>query len=107
VSLRPGLDSAGRVRGYAVSDAPLIAGLGTAADCIAVVLLALYPVVIAPKSPHLTIWLLSALLLFWAGHMWLMAHRGRIHDDPVAFALRDPLSRVFGIAMAAVLLFVR
>ena len=35
-------------------------------------------------------WLLSALLLFWTGHMWLMAHRGHIHDDPVAFALRDP-----------------
>ncbi|HEX5685033.1 MAG TPA: UbiA family prenyltransferase [Ideonella sp.] len=105
VSLRPGLGSGGRVRGYAVSDAPLIAGLGTAADCIAVVLLALYPVVITPTAPRLTIWSLSALLLFWVGHMWLMAHRGRIHDDLVAFALRDPLSRAFGVTMALLLLF--
>ena len=52
-------------------------------------------------------WLLSALLLFWTGHMWLMAHRGRIHDEPVAFALRDPLSRAFGAAVAALLLVLR
>jgi 4-hydroxybenzoate polyprenyltransferase/phosphoglycolate phosphatase-like HAD superfamily hydrolase len=107
VTLRPGLGPRGRVRGYGVGDAALIAGLGTAADCIAVVLLALYPVVAAPEAPHRVVWLLSALLLFWTGHMWLMAHRGRIHDDPVAFALRDPLSRVFGIAVAAMLLVLR
>ena len=42
VTLRPGLGPQGRVRGYAVGDAVLIAGLGMAADGIAVVLLALY-----------------------------------------------------------------
>jgi len=107
VTLRPGLGPGGRVRGYGVGDAALVAGLGTAADCIAVVLLALYPVVGAPEAPQWKFWLLSALLLFWTGHMWLMAHRGRIHDDLVAFALRDPLSRAFGIAVAALLLVVR
>lgn len=106
VTMRPGLGPQGRVRGYGVGDAALIAGLGTVADCIAVVLLALYPVIDAPGAPHLTVWLLSALMLFWTGHMWLMAHRGRIRDDPVNFALRDPLSRAFGVAAAAVLLLV-
>lgn len=107
VSLRPRLSAGARVRGYRVEDAPLIAGIGTAADCIAVVLLALYPVAIAPEAPRLKLWFLSMLLLFWTGHMWLMAHRGSIHDDPVAFALRDPLSRAMGIAMAAALLLAR
>ena len=107
LTLRPGLGPQGRVRGYGVGDAVMVAGLGTASDCIAVVLLALYPVVAAPEAPHRTVWLLSALLLFWTGHMWLMAHRGRIHDDPVAFALGDPVSRVFGVAMVALLLVVR
>ena len=107
VTLRPGLGPQGRVRGYAVGDAVLIAGLGTAADGIAVVLLALYPVVAAPEAPHLTVWLLSALLLVWIGHMWLMAHRGRIRDDLVAFALSDPISRVFGVAVATLLLLLR
>lgn len=106
VTLRPGLGPMGRVRGYGVGDAALIAGLGTAADCIAVVLLALYPVVESPSAPATKVWLLCTLLLFWTGHMWLMAHRGRIHDDPVSFALRDPLSRAFGVATAAVLVLV-
>lgn len=104
VALRPGLGPHGHVRGYRVGDAALIAGIGTAADCIGVALLALYPVIAAPGAPPAMVWLLSTLLLFWTGHMWLMAHRGRIHDDPVSFALRDPLSRAFGVATAAVLL---
>lgn len=103
VSLRARLGPRGRVRGYAVSDAPMIAGLGVSANGIAVALLALYPLVTPVRGPHLTAWLLSALLLVWTGRMWLMAHLGRIHDDPVAFALRDSPSRAFGIAVTTVL----
>ncbi|MBA4178006.1 MAG: hypothetical protein C0505_15830 [Leptothrix sp. (in: Bacteria)] len=103
VTLRPGLGPQGRLRGYGVGDAALIAGIGTAADCIAVALMALYPVIAAPDAPRLTVWLLSALTLFWTGHLWLMAHRGRIHDDPVGFALRDPISRAIGVLAVAVL----
>jgi len=65
--------------------------------------LAPYPVVAAPGAQHLAAWLLGALLPFWTGHMWLMVHRGCIRDDLVAFALRDPISRVIGMAVAALL----
>jgi 4-hydroxybenzoate polyprenyltransferase len=104
VTLRPGMGAGARVRGYRSADAAFIAGLGAAACCVAVTLLALYPV--AEPSPHRSwpVWLLSGLLLFWTGHMWLMAHRGQIHDDPVAFALRNPISRVFGLLIAVALL---
>ena len=104
VTLRPGLGPGARVRGYHSSDATLIAGLGAAACCVAVTVLALFPA--AEPSPHRAwpVWLLSGLLLFWIGHMWLMAHRGVIHDDPVAFALRNPVSRVFGLLIVAALL---
>lgn len=104
VTLRPGLGPGGRVRGYRSTDAALIVGLGAAASCVAVTLLALYPV--AEPSSHRSwpVWLISGLLLFWTGHMWLMAQRGQIHDDPVAFALRNPISRVFGVLVAAALL---
>jgi 4-hydroxybenzoate polyprenyltransferase/phosphoserine phosphatase len=97
VTLRSALGAQARIRGYRVDDAALIAGLGTAAGCIAVVVLALYPVVEPSGQARWPVWLLCALLLFWTGHMWLMAHHGRIHDDPVAFALRDPLSRALGV----------
>jgi hypothetical protein len=35
--------------------------------------------------------------------MWLMAYRGRIHGDPVAFVLKDRASRGFALLMLAVL----
>ena len=97
VTLHSALGAHARVRGYRVDDAALITGLGTAAGCIAAAVLALYPVVEPSGQARWPVWLLCALLLFWTGHMWLMAHRGRIHDDPVAFALRDPLSRALGV----------
>lgn len=103
VSLRARLGPRGRVRGYSVGDAPMIAGLGVSANGLAVALLALYPVVTQAQGTRVTAWLLCALLLSWTGRMWLMAHLGRIHDDPVAFALRDTPSRAFGIAMTTLL----
>ena len=37
-------------------------------------------------------------------HMWLMAGRGRIANDPVAFALADRTSRIVGILSVITLL---
>ncbi len=38
---------------------------------------------------HNLFWLVSLPLLYWINHLWLMAHRGRIKEDPVAYALKD------------------
>jgi hypothetical protein len=35
--------------------------------------------------------------------MWLMAHRARMHDDPLVFALRDRVSQTVIVLMAAIL----
>ena len=40
------------------------------------------------------IWLLCPLLLYWISRVWLGAHRGKLHDDPVVFALKDRVSRL-------------
>ena len=104
VALRPELGAQARVRAYRVADATLIAALGLASGCVAVALLALYPIVEPWDHARWRVWLVSVLLLFWIGHMWLMADRGMIHDDPVAYALRDRVSRVFGLIVAALLL---
>jgi hypothetical protein len=34
--------------------------------------------------------------------MWLMAHRARMYDDPLVFALRDNVSRVLMALMALI-----
>lgn len=93
------------IHAYRAADAALIAGLGLASGCIAVTLLALYPALDASdRHARWPVWLVCALLLFWTGHMWLMAHRGRIHDEPVSFALRDRMSRIVGIVTLGILL---
>jgi 4-hydroxybenzoate polyprenyltransferase/phosphoserine phosphatase len=103
-ALRCGTGTQTRVRAYRLTDAAVVAGLGGAAGCIAVALLALYPVIEPSDHARWPIWLVCGCVLFWIGHMWLMADRGQIHDDPVAFSLRDPVSRIFGLVTLVVLL---
>jgi len=49
-------------------------------------------------------WLICLLLLYWVNYMWLMAYREHIREDPVIFALRDRLSVLLIVAMAALAL---
>jgi hypothetical protein len=43
------------------------------------------------------------LLLYWISRVWLLAHRGELHEDPVVFALSDAQSYAVGAAMLAVI----
>jgi 4-hydroxybenzoate polyprenyltransferase/phosphoserine phosphatase len=82
-------------RGYMTGDLALISSLGTASGYLAVLVLALYiqdhATAVLYRTPQL-IWLACPLLLFWISRMWLEAHRGNMHDDPVVFAARDRVS---------------
>jgi hypothetical protein len=71
-----------------------------------VLVLALYinsEQVMALYRRPLALWLICPLLLFWIGRMWLLAHRGRVHDDPIVATVRDPASYAVGALVAAVL----
>ena len=86
-----------RARGYEISDAELLSSKGTASGYIAVLVLALYINTTTAKALYGRqdlIWFLCPLLLYWVGHIWLVAHRGDMHDDPLVFALRDRTSRI-------------
>jgi len=94
-------------RGYEISDAELLASKGTASVYIAVLVLALYITSGAAKAlygRHKFLWFLCPLLLYWVGHIWLVAHRGKMHDDPVVFALRDRTSRILILLMLGTVL---
>ena len=89
-------------RGYELSDAELLASKGTASGYAAVLVLALYiasGTVNVSYSRHQLIWMLCPLLLYWVGYLWLIAHRGKMHHDPLVFALRDRTSRVLILLM--------
>jgi 4-hydroxybenzoate polyprenyltransferase/phosphoserine phosphatase len=91
-------------RGYLLDDMGVIAAQGVGAGYIAVLVLALYtttPMMHDQPVRSPLYWLLCLLLLYWVSYLWLMADRGCIHDDPVAYALRDRTSQVLMIAATA------
>jgi 4-hydroxybenzoate polyprenyltransferase/phosphoserine phosphatase len=89
-------------RAYQVNDAPLIQTLGVTAGYAAVLLLALYlnseTILRLYATPEI-IWLAVPLLLFWVSWMWMKAHRGEMHDDPIVFAIKDKTSLVITLLL--------
>jgi len=85
------------VRGYLRDDGVLLVAQGLSSGYLSVLVLALYTnsrIVQAPSGKYELFWVICLLLLYWISHMWLMAHRGRIQEDPVAYAMKDPTSRI-------------
>ena len=82
-------------RGYRAEDLPILQNLGSASGYLSVLVLALYinsaNSQVYYRHPE-AIWFLCPVLLFWISWIWLKAHRGLIHEDPIIFALRDPVS---------------
>lgn len=84
-------------RGYSVEDLPLLQSLGSAAGYIAVMVMALYidsPQSVALYSNPKLLWLICPVLLYWVSRVWVVAHRGEMHDDPIVFAATDRVSQV-------------
>ena len=94
-----------RGRGYGSGDATLVQALGIASGYGAVLVLALYlnSDAVTQLYPHPEmIWGAVPIFLYWISWVWLKAHRGEMHDDPVVFAVRDPVSLLCGLAFALV-----
>lgn len=92
-------------RGYYPADFELLASLGGASGYISVLVLALYINDAASASLYRSpewMWASVPMLLFWLSRVWLLAHRGQMHDDPIVFALRDNVSRWVGAAFVLV-----
>lgn len=90
-------------RSYHVDDIELLSSLGGSAGYTAVLVMALYinsETVAQAYSHPMRLWLLCPALLFWISRVWILAHRGRMHDDPIVFALRDRTSLLLGALMA-------
>jgi 4-hydroxybenzoate polyprenyltransferase/phosphoserine phosphatase len=93
-------------RGYLTSDAPLIQSLGIASGYASVLVLALYinsdAVIKLYRAPEI-VWGTVPILIFWISWVWLHAHRGQMHDDPLVFAVKDKASLLSGFAFALVI----
>ena len=94
-----------RGRDYDTDDLEMISALGAAAGYQSVIVLALYvrdPHTMALYARPEFIWLACPLLLFWVTRVWMLTHRGQIHDDPVVFAISDRVSLIVGVLFCLV-----
>ena len=94
-------------RGYFPEDWPLTLALGISTGAGSILILVLYLVDSAwqagiYQSPAY-LGGIPAVIAFWTSRIWLLAHRGELHDDPVAFATKDKLSIVMGAALVALM----
>lgn len=92
-------------RGYHAEDASMVSSFGAASGYIAVLVFSLYinsPEVADLYSKPDMLWLASPVLLYWISRVWIIAHRGEMHDDPIVFAVKDLQSLITGICVLAV-----
>ena len=94
-------------RGYLLADLAQMRSFGTASAYASVVVFAIYisglDVVKLYRQPRL-LWLIVPLMILWLNRVWLLASRGELDEDPVAFALTDRMSQLIGLAVAAIAL---
>ena len=87
-------------RGYRVEDIEQLRSFGTASGYAAIVVFVLYinnPEILQHYQHFQRLWLLALVPFFWINRIWLLAHRGELHEDPVAFALTDYRSAILAV----------
>jgi len=90
-------------RGYRLNDIEQLRSAGTASAYASIVVFALYingsAVTQFYRHPA-RMWLITPLLILWVSHVWLLAGRGELDEDPVIFALTDKMSLLIGLGVA-------
>lgn len=93
-------------RGYTVDDTLMLVSMALASGYGASLVFALYvtspaiqPLYTSPK----VVFAVCPLLILWVSRAVFLAHRGKMHDDPLVYAVRDPMSLAISAAMVAFL----
>jgi 4-hydroxybenzoate polyprenyltransferase len=93
--------------GYGETDLEQMNTFGVSAAFTSSVVLALYlnsdQVRLLYRQP-MYLWLLVPLFLYWQTRVWTLTWRGQMHDDPVAFAVKDRASYILGLVTAVLIL---
>ncbi|EQD58443.1 prenyltransferase, UbiA family [mine drainage metagenome] len=94
-------------RGYHVEDLLLLMGFGITSGVLSILVFALYinseKVKALYRNPAV-LWLVCPVLLYWISRIWLITHRGDMHDDPVVFATKDKSSWLAAAVAASLIL---
>lgn len=79
-------------RAYEPADLDILRTVGPINGYLAVMVIALYisSDTVTKLYPHpQVLWLICPVLAYWITRLWFFAHRGKLDDDPVLFALKD------------------
>jgi 4-hydroxybenzoate polyprenyltransferase len=94
-------------RGYVGSDLDIVAMSGVSAGMVSILVMGLFIQDISESgvypAPHL-LWGICIGLLYWINRVWMMARRGEVDGDPVAFAIKDRRSIIVAIFMGVIFL---
>jgi hypothetical protein len=92
-------------RGYERTDQITVHILGMTSMMLSVLVLALYlhspEVTVLYRHPEM-LWLICPVLLYWYGRVWIVAGRGKMHADPIVFAIRDPVSLLAAVVILVI-----
>lgn len=90
-------------RGYRTDDGPAVLALGVATSIAAVQVVVLYLTEEAfPSNIYARpdwLWAVPFLLTIWVARIWLIAGRGELDEDPVAFAIKDHFSWALAVPL--------
>ena len=93
------VDPSKRERGYCRDDLSLLQSFGAASGYISGFVFTMYlgsdKVSMLYTHPQY-LWLFCPLLLYWITRIWHLAWRGKMNDDPLAFAAKDPQTYLVG-----------
>ena len=104
-SLQPAGEAHGR--GYLIDDLSIVGQAGLGSGLLAGLVLALYvngqdTLKVYPHPEML--WGVCPLFIYWIIRVWLIAHRGNMHDDPILFAFRDRVSYIVAFLIVVLVL---
>ncbi|HWD90894.1 MAG TPA: UbiA family prenyltransferase [Verrucomicrobiae bacterium] len=92
------LESVGR--DYCADDLEVIQSAGMISGMMSVLVFFLYlaesQVADTLYSSSQLLWLIGPMIIYWTVRAWIFARRGKMHDDPVWFAITDRVTWVLG-----------
>ena len=94
-------------RGYHTEDLPMVSLFGISSGYMSVLIMVLYIDDLQADSLYdhpLWLWPVAIAVLYWISRIWLLAHRGELHEDPVLFAIHDRTSYLVALLVAICLL---
>jgi 4-hydroxybenzoate polyprenyltransferase len=94
-------------RSYQATDLEQLNIFGVASGFLSALVFAFYinSDAVLPLYRHPPVlWLMCPLLLYWMSRIWIVSSRGNLNEDPILFALKDPVTYYVAIISALLLL---